>query len=40
MDKVVPCLIPYKSIFYLIFFDQYEASFSSIQIMFSLEIHF
>jgi hypothetical protein len=31
MGKVVPCLIPYKSIFYLKFFDQDKASFDRIK---------
>jgi hypothetical protein len=39
MDKVVPCLIPYNSIFYLKLFDQDVASFLSNQIIFSLETH-
>jgi hypothetical protein len=39
MDKVVPCFIPYNSVFYLKFFDQDKASFLSNQIIFSLEIH-
>jgi hypothetical protein len=40
MDKVVPCLIPYNSVFYLKFFDQDKANFLLNQIMFSLEIRF
>jgi hypothetical protein len=40
MDKVVPCLIPYKFIFFLKIFDQDKASFRSNQIVFSLDIRF
>jgi hypothetical protein len=37
MDKVVPCLIPYKSIIYLAIVDQDKAGFLSNQILFSLK---